>query len=127
MLNSHGVRHKISFAIHFITIHHENFTDTLDNFDHSGVISNSVCGSKLPVSTIKNAGKLIFDMLNLFSDYDLRLICSSKCEDAYVECVTTCSSSDCLIECKLHLSVNYRAAVTCGDGKYLAYCISIGP
>ena len=56
-------------------------------------------------------------MLNLFRDYDLSLICSSKCENAYVECVTTCSSSDCLIECN-------RAAVTCGDGKYLkVYCM----
>ena len=68
------------------------------------------------MSTIKNAGKVIIDMLNFLRDYDLSLICSSKCEDAYVECVTTCSSSDCLIECN-------RAAVTCGDGKYLAKCM----
>ena len=59
-------------------------------------------------------------MLNTFSDYDLSLTCTSKCDEAYLECVSTCSSSDCLMEC-------LRAAVTCGDGKYLAYCISIGP
>ena len=33
-----------------------------------------------------------------------------------MECVTTCSSSDCLVECN-------RAAVTCGDGKYGSYDI----
>ena len=62
MLNSHSDQHKISFDAYFITIHHENFSDTLDIFDHSGVISSRVCGSELPVSTIKNAEKVIFEI-----------------------------------------------------------------
>lgn len=62
MLNSHSDQHKLSFDAHKITIHHETFTDTLDICDHSGVISSRVCGSKLPVSTIKTATKVIFDM-----------------------------------------------------------------
>ena len=45
MLNSHGVPHKISLDFLSITLHHENFTDTLDNFVRSEVISSWVCGS----------------------------------------------------------------------------------
>ena len=67
------------------------------------------------MSTIKNARKVI-DIWNLFRDYDLSLICSSKCDDAYLECVTACGSSDCFMECN-------RAAVTCGNGKYLEKCM----
>ena len=62
MLDSHSVRHQISFGVYLITIHHENFADTLDNFHHSGVISSRVCGSKLPVSTFQNASKVIVDV-----------------------------------------------------------------
>ena len=52
MLNSHIVRHKISINVSFIIIHHESFTDTLDNFGNSEVVSSGVCGSKLPVSNL---------------------------------------------------------------------------
>ena len=109
MLNSHSDQHKISFDAHFVTIHHENFTDTLDIFDHSGVISSRVCGSELPVSTIKTAAKVIFVMWNVFSDYDLSLVCTSQCDDAFLECVSTCGSSECFTECN-------RASVTCTEG-----------
>ena len=47
----------------------------------------------------------------LFRDYDLSLVCVSKCEDELLQCVSTCSSSDCLMECN-------RAAFVCGDGEY---------
>ena len=70
----------------------------------------------MPVSTIKNPGKMISEMLNLFSDYDLSLICTAKCDDAYVECIATCGSSDCFIECN-------RASGTCSEGKYVPYYI----
>ena len=63
------------------------------------------------MSTIKNVEKVIIDMCNLFSDYDLSLICTSKCDDAYLECVSNCSSSDFLMECN-------RASNTCIEGKY---------
>ena len=48
----------------------------------------------------------------LFSDYDLSLVCMSKCDDEYLQCVSTCSSSDCLMDCN-------RAAFACGDGEYI--------
>ena len=120
MFNSHCVQHKISFNAHFIIIRYENFTDTLDIFFHSGVISNRVCGFRLSVSIFLNAGKLIFDMLNLLSDYDLSLICTSECDDEYFKCVSTCGSSDCFMDCN-------RATVICIEGKYAAYCMVTGP
>ena len=43
------------------------------------------------------------------SDYDLSLVCTSKCDDVYVQCVSSCSSTDCLLDCN-------RAAVDCADG-----------
>ena len=36
----------------------------------------------------------------------------SKCDDEYLQCVSTCSSTDCLVECN-------RAWGTCGDCKYI--------
>ena len=46
-----------------------------------------------------------------FSDYDLSLVCIAKCDDEYMQCVSTCSSTDCLMECN-------RAWATCGDCKF---------
>ena len=59
---------------------------------------------------------MITDLLNLFSDYDLSLICTSKCDDAYMECIATCGSSDCFKECN-------RASGTCSEGEYAQYYI----
>ena len=115
MFNSHIVRHKISINVSFITIHHESFTDTLDIFGDSGVISGRVCGPKLPVSTLKNEHYEVTVVMKIcFSDYDLSLICISKCDEAYLECASNCSSSDCLTECN-------RAFITCSDGKFSAH------
>ena len=44
------------------------------------------------------------------SDYDLSLVCTSKCDDKYLRCSSTCSSSYCLLEC-------HRIAVACDDCK----------
>ena len=46
-----------------------------------------------------------------FSDYDLSLKCTGKCDDEYLQCVSTCSSSECLLECG-------RALGACNDGEY---------
>ena len=45
----------------------------------------------------------------LFSDYDLSLVCTSRCDDDYIQCVSACSDTDCLLDCN-------RAAVACADG-----------
>ena len=46
-----------------------------------------------------------------FSDYDLSLECTKKCDEEYLQCVTACSSSECLMECS-------RANVACSDCEY---------
>ena len=46
-----------------------------------------------------------------FSDYDLSLQCTSKCDDEYLQCVTTCGSSECFVECG-------RVLGACNDGEY---------
>ena len=46
-----------------------------------------------------------------FSDYDLSLVCTSKCDDEYLQCVATCSSSECLLDCS-------RANGACSECKY---------
>ena len=56
----------------------------------------------------------IFFKLNpiiVFRDYDLSLVCKSKCDDECLQCATHCGSSECLLECN-------RVWATCGDGKY---------
>ena len=45
-----------------------------------------------------------------FSDYDLSLKCTAKCDDEYLQCVSTCSSSECLLDCS-------RAMGACTDCK----------
>ena len=49
---------------------------------------------------------------SLFRDYDLSLICVSKCDDQLMECISTCSSSECIFECN-------RAWAICSDCEYL--------
>ena len=44
----------------------------------------------------------------LFSDYDLSLVCISQCEHDLLTCTSTCSSSECIMECN-------RALVVCSD------------
>ena len=63
------------------------------------------------MSTLKNNNYEVNLILKkLFSDYDLSLVCISKCDEAFMKCVSTCSSSDCIMECN-------RASATCGNGK----------
>ena len=45
------------------------------------------------------------------SDYDLSLQCTSKCDDEYLQCISTCSSSECFLECS-------RVMAACNDGEY---------
>ena len=47
---------------------------------------------------------------NWFRDYDLGMICTSKCDDAFVQCIAACGDSDCFLECN-------RASVACNEGK----------
>ena len=42
------------------------------------------------------------------SDYDLSEVCVDKCDDDYLQCVSSCSASECLLECG-------RALSACGD------------
>ena len=69
------------------------------------------------MSTPKKFLEAFITLKRLFRDYDLSLVCVSKCDDEYLKCVSTCSSSDCLMECN-------RAAVVCGDGEYFLFGIS---
>ena len=49
---------------------------------------------------------------SLFRDYDLSLVCISKCDDQLLECISTCSSTECILECN-------RAWAICSDCEYL--------
>ena len=52
-------------------------------------------------------------MLKLeLSDYDLSYKCTAKCDDVYIQCVSNCSSSECVMECG-------RAMNQCSDGEFL--------
>ena len=53
-------------------------------------------------------------LTTFFSDYDLSLVCISKCDEQYLQCVSTCSSTDCLVECN-------RSWAICGDCEYTFY------
>ena len=90
-------------------IENEVDTDTLDCSEACGVISVGVGRSKLSVSTSKPRDLSLFKLI--LSDYDLSLVCTSKCDDEYVQCILTCSSSDCFVECS-------RANVACSECKY---------
>ena len=50
-----------------------------------------------------------FTVNQILRDYDLSLICTSKCDDDFVQCIAACSDSDCVINCQ-------RASVTCIEG-----------
>ena len=50
-------------------------------------------------------------MNEIFSDYDLSLICTSQCDDDYLQCVSSCSDNNCLLDCN-------RAAVACSECKF---------
>ena len=116
MLNSHEffMYRRIATISALFIIENEINTDTLDNFEYCGVLSVGVGRSQLPVSPLNCTILAIFlalQTLNFaFSDYDLSLVCMSKCDDEYLQCVSTCSSTDCLVECN-------RAWGTCGDCK----------
>ena len=48
--------------------------------------------------------------MDIFSDYDLSLVCTSRCDGDYLQCVSVCSSKDCQLDCN-------RAAVACAEGE----------
>ena len=76
---------------------------------HSWAISSitiGICRSELSVSHVKH---LSLRCPCVFRDYDLSLVCTSKCDDQYLQCVSACSDADCLMECN-------RATVACADG-----------
>ena len=71
------------------------------------------------MSTLKIEKKDMFMAFKpSFSDYDLSLVCISKCEDELLECVSTCSSSECILKCN-------RALVVCSDCEFLTITIKI--
>ena len=43
-------------------------------------------------------------------DYDLAQVCTSKCDDAYIQCVYECTNSECLLGCN-------RDSIVCTEGK----------
>ena len=69
-------------------------------------------------SSTQTARKLLFSYscsemlgtMKCFRDYDLGMICSSKCDDAYMQCIAACGSSDCFVDCN-------RASIACTEGK----------
>ena len=92
------------------TIENEVDTDTLDNSEAGGVRSVGVGRFKLSVSTSKPRDLSLFKLI--LSDYDLSLVCTSKCDDEYLLCITTCGSSECFLDCS-------RANGACSDCEYL--------
>lgn len=58
----------------------EAATIIFDNFESCGVIFIGDGRSQLPVSTISNWLNRLKTRKPLFSDYDLSLVCISKCE-----------------------------------------------
>ena len=56
----------------------------------------------------------LFLVNEIFSDYDLSLICTSQCDDDYLQCVSSCSDNNCLLDCN-------RAAVACSECKFNCY------
>ena len=47
-----------------------------------------------------------------FSDYDLSLICISKCDDVFLNCIAGCSDSECVLKCN-------RDSVDCNEGDFI--------
>ena len=99
---------RVSISSSF-TIENEVIIGLLDHFQTIKGFSVSVCGSKLSVSPHRNQ---LHRLLTMFSDYDLSLDCTSRCDDDYVQCVSVCSSSDCLLDCN-------RVAVACTEGEII--------
>ena len=105
---------RVSISSSF-TIENEVITGFLDHFQTIKSFSVSVCGSKLSVSPHRNQ---FHRLMTIFSDYDLSLVCTSRCDDDYVQCVSVCSSSDCLLDCN-------RVAVACTEGEIISLgCLS---
>ena len=97
------------------TKENEVITGHLDHFQTINGFSVSVCGFKLSVSPHRNQ---FHRLMAIFSDYDLSLVCTSRCDDDYVQCVSVCSSSDCLLDCN-------RVAVACTEGEIISLgCLS---
>jgi len=48
----------------------------------------------------------------LFSDYDMSLVCSQKCDDVFRKCIAACDGSDCVMECN-------RDSLACTEGKFM--------
>ena len=49
--------------------------------------------------------------ISAFSDYDLSLICTSKCDDVFLQCIASCSDSNCVLDCN-------RASLACSEGEF---------
>ena len=54
----------------------------------------------------------------IFSDYDLSLICTSKCDEQYLKCISSCSDSNCSMDCN-------RDSVACSGCKLLSVSYSL--
>ena len=108
------VKHSI---YHCEKIEDEVLIGPLDNFWAGMGFSYWIGRSKLPVSYCVlfsyNKGISCSEMLEIticFRDYDLGMICTSKCDDAFVQCIAACGSSDCFVDCN-------RSSIACTEGK----------
>ena len=107
---------KSSFEFTFRSFIFENETSSFLFSNSSPVLgfSNRVRGPKLSVSTRflhlrTNIGRF---HISAFSDYDLSLICTSKCDDIFLQCIAACSDSNCVLDCN-------RASNVCYDGEFM--------
>ena len=93
---------------------------TCDSYSMTSIVTwfyDSRTGTKthaLRESLIKGKSPCQFYFANkIFSDYDLSLICSGKCDDQYLQCISNCSSdANCLMDCN-------RDSVDCSGCKWL--------
>ena len=89
-------KYRLEFQLRHHLLENEATTGFLDHFWAIYCYSVNVCGSKLSVSPFENQFQY---MKTIFSDYDLSLVCTSRCDDDYVQCVSVCNSTDCLLDC----------------------------
>ena len=89
----------------------EAFDGVFDDHSVCKGISVFSCWSKLSVSgSCSYFFKYKLDLNRCIKGLWSESVCSDKCNEEYLQCVATCSSSECLLECS-------RAIATCMDCK----------
>ena len=121
MFGSHGLA-WIYRLVYFVTIHHREW-----DFKASFGRFFNWQGPLLPNTLIRTARKSRDNVLIrikvhwtrlffVFSDYDLSLVCTSQCDDAFLKCTAACSNSNCVLDCN-------RDSIACNDCKLKLFSI----